>query len=159
MSLVEGCWITRKLLKQGLLVFKLKSSLRNLTVATMTWLTVAEYLCHKWPRIYSVCRNHYLILSSFMTCYRVCKLLTRVTRRMPHVELELLALPEHLISHSVLVWCVLPNLVFCVMFCRSLFVLFLVAIVLSVFLWFTVSDYPFSIFKLFLQATRVKFWV
>jgi hypothetical protein len=31
------------------------------------------------------------------------------------------------------------------------FVLFLLAIVLSVLLWFTDSDYPFGIFKLFLQ--------
>ena len=38
--------------------------------------------------------------------------------------------------------------VVCVMLCRSCFVLFLLAIVLSV-LWFTASDYPFGIFKLF----------
>jgi hypothetical protein len=36
------------------------------------------------------------------------------------------------------------------MFCRSLFVPFLLAIVLSVRLRFTDSDYPFGIFKLFL---------
>jgi hypothetical protein len=38
---------------------------------------------------------------------------------------------------------------FMCMFCRSLFVLFLSTIVLSVLLWFTDSDYPFGIFKLF----------
>ena len=37
------------------------------------------------------------------------------------------------------------SLVFCVLFCRSLFVLFLLAIVLSM-LWFMASDYPFGIF-------------
>jgi hypothetical protein len=31
--------------------FKLKSSLRKFYVATMIWLTVMEYLCHKWPCI------------------------------------------------------------------------------------------------------------
>ena len=36
------------------------------------------------------------------------------------------------------------------MFCRSLFVLFLLAILLSVLFQFTDSDYPFGIFKLFL---------
>ena len=36
------------------------------------------------------------------------------------------------------------------MFCRSLFVIFLVAIVLSVLLRFTDSDYPFGILKFFL---------
>ena len=37
------------------------------------------------------------------------------------------------------------------MFCRSLFVLFLLAIMLSVLLRYTDSDYPFGIFKLFLR--------
>jgi hypothetical protein len=27
-------------------------------VAIMTWLTVTEYLCHSWPQICSVSRNH-----------------------------------------------------------------------------------------------------
>ena len=31
----------------------------SFTVATMTWLTVMEYLCHKWPRICSTCRKHF----------------------------------------------------------------------------------------------------
>ena len=35
------------------------------------------------------------------------------------------------------------------MFCRSLFVLFLLAIVLSVLLRYTDSDYPFGVHKLF----------
>jgi len=30
------------------------------TVVTMTWFTVTEYPCHKWPRICSAC-NHYRI--------------------------------------------------------------------------------------------------
>jgi hypothetical protein len=30
-----------------------------------------EYLCHKWPRIYSVCRNNQPVLSSFMTYHWV----------------------------------------------------------------------------------------
>ena len=36
------------------------------------------------------------------------------------------------------------------MFCRSLFVPFLLVIVLSVLLWFTDSDYPFGNFNLFI---------
>jgi len=40
------------------------------------------------------------------------------------------------------------SLVLFLMFCRSLFVLFLLAIVLSV-LWYTDSDYPFGVFKIF----------
>jgi hypothetical protein len=39
--------------------------------------------------------------------------------------------------------------VFCIVFCRSLFVLFLLAIVMSFLLWFTASDSLFGILKLF----------
>ena len=54
-------------------------------------------------------------------------------------------------------FCVSRPLVFCVVFCLSLFVLlsfFLLVIVLSV-LWFTSSDYLFGIFKLFLSQSLV----
>jgi hypothetical protein len=64
--------LTRKLLNQGFLLVKLKSSFRKFAVATMTWLTAMEYLCHKWPRICSTCRKQFLVLSSFMTYHRVC---------------------------------------------------------------------------------------
>jgi len=53
--------------------------------------------------------------------------LTRLTRRVPLVEQELLTLPEHLSTH------------------------FLLAIVLFVLLRYTDSCYPFGIFKLFLR--------
>ena len=67
---------------------------------------------------------------------------------MPHVEQELLTLPEHLISTTVFsVVRVAQSVVFCGMFCRSFFVL--LAIVLSVLLWFATSDYPFGTFNHF----------
>jgi hypothetical protein len=68
----RGWPLTRKVLNQGFLLVRLKSSLRKLTVATMTWLTIMEYLCHKWPWICSTCRKHFPVLSSFTTSYRVC---------------------------------------------------------------------------------------
>ena len=43
-------------------------------------------------------------------------------------------------------------LVFHVVFCRSMFDLFVLATVLYVLLWFTDSYYPFGIFKLFLHS-------
>jgi hypothetical protein len=46
----------------------------------MTWLTVAEYLCYKWPRICSVVIT---VLFSFMIYNR---LVTRITQRVPHVQ-------------------------------------------------------------------------
>ena len=55
---------------------------------------------------------------------------TRLTRRVPLVEQVLPTLPEHLRSPPVFSGvCVTRSLVFCVVFCRSLFVL------LSLFTW------------------------
>ena len=69
---------------------------------------------------------------------------------MPHVEQELPTLPEHLNAPSIFSGvCTARSLIFYVMFCRLLFVLFLYAIVLSVLLQFTASDYSFVVFKIF----------
>jgi hypothetical protein len=43
----------------------------SFTAATTTWLTVMEYLCHKWPRIYFNGRKQFSVLSSFMTYQRI----------------------------------------------------------------------------------------
>jgi hypothetical protein len=69
------------------------------------------------------------------------------------VEQELLTLPEHPSSPPVFSEVLVTrSLIFCVVFCRSLSVLFRLAIVLSV-LQFKDSDYPFGIFKLFFLET------
>ena len=68
------------------------------------------------------------------------------------MEQELLTLPEHLSSPPVFSDVrVARCLIFCVVFYRSLFVLFsfLFAIVLSVLLIFTAFEYTFGIRKLF----------
>jgi hypothetical protein len=70
----------------------------SFTVATMTWLTVMEYLCHKWPRICSTCRN---ISRSFPRSWLITGFVIRLTRRVPLVEQEPLTLPEHLSSPQV----------------------------------------------------------
>jgi hypothetical protein len=63
---------------------------------------------------------------------------------------ELLTFPHHLGSSSVFIGVgVVRSLVFYVMFCSSLFVLFRLTIVLSVLLPFTASDYNFGFFKLY----------
>ena len=59
--------LTNKLLNQGFLEVKKKQHFVCCTVAKMTWLTVAKYLCHKWPELCSVCRNQNSIMSSFVT--------------------------------------------------------------------------------------------
>jgi len=62
---------------------------------------------------------------------------------------ELSTHPEHLTSPpNFSAVCVTRSFVLCVCL---LFVLFLLAIVFSVLLRFTDSDYPFGIFKLFLN--------
>jgi hypothetical protein len=83
--------LIRKLLNQS-------HPFERFTVATMTWLTVMEYLCHKWPRICSTCRKHFPIPSSLMTYHGF---VTRLTRRVSLVEQELLTLPEILNSPPV----------------------------------------------------------
>ena len=89
------------------------------------------------------------------------------------VEQELLNLPKHMSSQELLT---LPKhmssplvfsgiriaqyLVFCVVFCTSLFVLlgffFVLPIVLSDLLRFTASDYPFVILKHFPKGPQSK---
>jgi len=61
----------------------------------MTWLTVAEYLCHRWPRKWSVSgsRNAVLLLSWIQD--------------IPLVEQELPTIPEHMSSIQCLVECML----------------------------------------------------
>ena len=61
----------------------------------MTWLTVIEYLCHKWPRYVPFVAN---ISRSFPHSRLTTGFVTRLTRRVPLVEQELLILPEHLSS-------------------------------------------------------------
>ena len=68
-----GLLLTRKLLNQRfLLVISWSHHFESFKVATMTWLTAMEYLCHKWSRICSTCPKHFPVLSSFMTYYRIC---------------------------------------------------------------------------------------
>ena len=91
----------------------------------------------------------------------LCRLI--VTQQVPLVEQELLALPEHLSSPPGFSGVhVAKFLVFCVLFCRSLFFLcpfFLCHCSLCV-LCFSASqsEYPFGIFKLFLSlpTTHLK---
>jgi hypothetical protein len=96
----KGLLLTRKLLNQGLLLVKLEwyNHFESLMIATMTWLTVTEYLCHNWPQEYSTCRKHFRDLSSFI--------------------------PEHMSSPTVLSGVrVSWSFVYCALFVRSMFVL------------------------------------
>ena len=92
-----------------------------------------------------------LPLSFFMILCNINRKETNNTfyREVSLLEQKVLILLEHLRSPTVSNGArAVQSLVFCVVFCRSLFVLFLLAIVLSVLLRCTTSDYPFGIFKL-----------
>ena len=101
------------------------------TVATMTWLTITLYLCHIL-QICSVCRNHNLVLSSFVTYHQVCDKSSVTGTTCGARTAYPLRAPEFTPAFSGV--CVARSLVFCVVFRRSLFVLFRFPSVLSVFL-------------------------
>jgi hypothetical protein len=108
--------------KQSFLVVKLKLSHRKFYGQHHDWLTVTEYLCHKWPRICSVCRNHKPALSSFMTCHRFCDN-SEAKTALPSGSLDVTPV------NSMFPFA--QPLVFCVLFCIS----FLSFCVLSISQW------------------------
>ena len=75
--------ITRKLLPHE---FQVETS--NLKATTITWLTVTEYLCHKWLRVCFLSRNHNPVLLPFMTYHLISN------KSNKSVERELPTLPE-----------------------------------------------------------------
>jgi hypothetical protein len=103
------------------------------------WKTKNTTLWLTWP-LWNICitNDHgYVPLvvntsRSFPHCWLISGFVTRLTRRVSLVEQELLTLPEHMRSTRVFS--------FICMFCWS-FVLFLLAIALSVLLRYTDYDY------------------
>ena len=66
-----------------------------------------------------------IISKSFLHLWLITRFVTRVTRRVSLVEQEMFTLPHHLSSPPVFSEVLVArSLVFCAMFCRSLFVLF-----------------------------------
>jgi hypothetical protein len=127
-----------KIQKQANSLFLLKSvSLEEHTNIT--------YIC--WLRFYvttyrKCCQYVYTINTDATNIH----IYLRVTRQIPYMEQELSTFSEHLSSPLVYNGVrVARSLVFCVVFCWSLFVLlplFLWVIVVSVLLRFTVPDCP-----------------
>ena len=68
----RGLLLTRKLLNHDYSWLSWSHHFESFKVATMTWLTTMEYLCHKRPRMCTTCRKHFPVLSSLMTYHRVC---------------------------------------------------------------------------------------
>jgi hypothetical protein len=98
----------------------------SFTIATMTWLTAMEYLCHKINTS-----------RSFPHSWLITRFVTRWTRRVSLVEQELLTLLEHECSPMVFIGVRITRfLVLYVYFVDRFlsFVLFFLAIVFSVLL-------------------------
>jgi hypothetical protein len=99
---------------------------------------------------------HFYTALSFMYILYIFLLGVGCIRRLYFklLEQELLTLPEHMSSPPVFSGVhVTQSSVYMYVVCP--FVLFLLAIMLSVLLWYTDSDYPFGIFKLFLYMTKL----
>ena len=144
----RGLLLTRKLMNQGLLLTNLKSSLRKL---------YDRHHILSWP-LRNICvtsdhGNVPLVVRTSQSCphsSHITGFVTRAMRGVSLVEQELLALPRHM-AHPGFSWFrVSPSVLFCVVFWRSLFVLFRLAIVLFI-LRFMDSDYSCGIFKLFFK--------
>ena len=101
---------------------------------------------NQWGQ-YSVSHYWYDTSLSFPYSWFITGFVTRVTRRVSLVEQELLTMSSPSDFSGVRV---ARPLVLSVVFCRSLFVIFLLDIVLSVLFRYAYSDYPFGIFKFFL---------
>jgi hypothetical protein len=117
----------------------------------MIWLTVTKHVCHHGyvPLVINTFRF-------FPHSWLITEFATRIAQRVPLVEQELFTLLEHPSSFWIRVT---RSSVLRVMLCRLLFVLLsflLLAIVLSIFPWFTVFDYPFGIFNRFLPFFHYK---
>jgi hypothetical protein len=107
------------LTRQQFQLAKLKSSLRNFYSRHLEWInSCGIYVSHMTTDMLNL---------SLQPCAHSCIItwfVTRVTRRMPRVEQELLTLPMQLTVHLYFSWLrVTRSLVWCVLICRSLFVL------------------------------------
>ena len=115
-SLKEGCCYKVMYWTKGFYWLSWGHYFESSTVATMTWLAAMENLCLKWPRICSICRQHFPILSSFMTHHRICNQINTTSTTSGAGTTYLSRAPEWGLCYSIFS--------FMCMLCRSLFVLF-----------------------------------
>jgi hypothetical protein len=123
------------------------------TVATIPWLTVTD-ICLTSDHWYVplVVITAWFCTSSFMTYHLVCN---KSNTTCATCVTETFSVSERMRWPQVLNEVrIARSIVFCGVFCRSLFVSFHLAKGLSVRLWFTASDYPIGIFEMFIQSTN-----
>ena len=123
---------------------KLHHYIDSFTVATMTWLTVTEYLCHTWPRICFVITT--LVLSSFMTYHRVCNKSNTTGDICGAGTAHPSGAPE---VTPVFIWVRVSRSSVCVMICRF--------VLLSFFYWFLCCLSFFNLRLLITSLTSSSF--
>ena len=111
----------------------------------MTWLTIMEYLCHKWLRVFSVCRsNHNPALSSFMIYHWIFK---KSNTTGANDRAGMVRIPEFTFDYSGVPSFIYSSILLSIV---CLFVLFLfLVIVLSGLLRTMFSEYPFWYLHIF----------
>ena len=114
-------------------------------------LTVTEYLCHKWPGICSVCRNHNSDLFLFITYQWVCNK-SDMTGSTSGVWTVYLSGPCKFIPFlsDLMMLIHYISVYFYVDHCSLVFFFLLTICFVFSVLWITASDYIFVIFKVFL---------
>jgi len=119
----RGSLLTRKLPSEGSVWYSWRHYFDSCAVATMTWLTITENFCNKWPQICSVCRTCHLILFSFMIFHWVCS----KTNTTDGTCREGTTHPTRVLEFTsdLRVIRVASSLVFCVVFCRSCLLCFI----------------------------------
>ena len=140
-------------MNQEFILANVQWSFQKFTVATMTWMALMWYICHKWPWICSTGRKHFHVLLSCMTYHRVCNYINTTGSTSGTGTVNTSGAPAITPGfYRDLCYAIFS---FMCMFCRSFFcpfLLFLLTIVVSGLFRFMDSDYPFSIFKLFLHS-------
>jgi hypothetical protein len=140
LDLFFSIWFPRICSKQGSIYFE---------VITSTILRSPPWLGRPLRNICVTNDHGYVplvvsIFRSFPHSWLITGFVTRLTRRVSLVEQELLTLPVGFVLLDLYFYMYVLQIFVCP------FVLFLLAIILSVLLRYTDSDYPFGIFKLFL---------
>lgn len=114
--------LARKLLKQYFLVLKLRWSLRKFHGFHQDLIN-----CHKWPRIFSVCPNHNLVLFLFMIYHKNATYINQ----------------QITIHNTPIFMCILVSSIFCTKYFND--IISSVIIILLLFLSFHIKSHKYKL--------------
>ena len=146
--------LTRKLLDKGFLLVELKSQLQKCYGRHHDLIDCCRISVSQMTTNIFHCRKHFSFLSSFMTYYWACNQVNTMGVTSGAGTAYPSGAPEFTRFLVGFVLLDLQSYVYVLQTVVYPFVLFLLAIVLSVLFRYTDSDYPFGIFKLFFVYLR-----